>query len=157
MCLSLLLLEQSALEHCAFVSVVSCSLCVFLAVFVLVCTEILSQRWRHLLGLIVWATHLTMGYTFIFSGPTVVPWDQVRSRASFFLPFPSPVSVLISKNKSFDEVRAKTGGISFLGASVPLHHFYRVHHAAVPVGVCCGVECHFFSFPHHRPHSAAHC
>lgn len=88
MCLSLLLLEQSALEHCAFVSVVSCSLCVFLAVFVLVCTEILSQRWRHLLGLIVWATHLTMGYTFIFSGPTVVPWDQVRSRASFFCRFP---------------------------------------------------------------------
>uniref|UniRef100_A0A674ML80 Adenylate cyclase type 7 n=1 Tax=Takifugu rubripes TaxID=31033 RepID=A0A674ML80_TAKRU len=77
MCLSLLLLEQSALEHCAFVSVVSCSLCVFLAVFVLVCTEILSQRWRTLLGLIIWATHLTMGYTFIFSGPIVVPWDQV--------------------------------------------------------------------------------
>uniref|UniRef100_A0A674NI15 Adenylate cyclase type 7 n=1 Tax=Takifugu rubripes TaxID=31033 RepID=A0A674NI15_TAKRU len=67
MCLSLLLLEQSALEHCAFVSVVSCSLCVFLAVFVLVCTEILSQRWRTLLGLIIWATHLTMGYTFIFT------------------------------------------------------------------------------------------
>lgn len=86
MCLSLLLLEQSALEHCAFVSVVSCSLCVFLAVFVLVCTEILSQRWRTLLGLIIWATHLTMGYTFIFSGPIVVPWDQVKSfsRAEYF-------------------------------------------------------------------------
>ncbi|TNM90708.1 hypothetical protein fugu_002997 [Takifugu bimaculatus] len=70
-------LQLSALEHCAFVSVVSCSLCVFLAVFVLVCTEILSQRWRTLLGLIIWATHLTMGYTFIFSGPIVVPWDQV--------------------------------------------------------------------------------
>uniref|UniRef100_A0A8C4IMR3 Adenylate cyclase type 7 n=1 Tax=Dicentrarchus labrax TaxID=13489 RepID=A0A8C4IMR3_DICLA len=52
--LSPLPLEQSAVKHCAFVSVVSGSLCVFLAVFVLVCTEMLSQRWRHLLGLIVW-------------------------------------------------------------------------------------------------------
>lgn len=74
-----LLLEQSALEHCAFVSVVSSSLCVFLAVFVLVCTEMLSQRWRRLLGLIIWATHLTMGYTFIFSSPIILPWDQVTS------------------------------------------------------------------------------
>ncbi|CAK6958823.1 adenylate cyclase type 7 [Scomber scombrus] len=70
-------LQLSAEKHCAFVSVVSCSLCVFLAVFVLVCTEMLSQRWRRLLGLIVWATHLTMGYTFIFSGPIILPWDQV--------------------------------------------------------------------------------
>lgn len=73
------LLEQSAAHHCAFVGVVSSSLCVFLAVFVLVCTEMLSQRWRRLLGLIVWATHLIMGYTFIFSGPIVVPWDQVTT------------------------------------------------------------------------------
>uniref|UniRef100_A0A7N6A5M0 Adenylate cyclase type 7 n=1 Tax=Anabas testudineus TaxID=64144 RepID=A0A7N6A5M0_ANATE len=72
-----LLLEQSAKEHCAFVIVVSGSLCVFLAVFVLVCTEILSQRWRRLLGLIVWATHLTMGFTFIFCAPIILPWDQV--------------------------------------------------------------------------------
>uniref|UniRef100_A0A8C8FDJ5 Adenylate cyclase type 7 n=1 Tax=Oncorhynchus tshawytscha TaxID=74940 RepID=A0A8C8FDJ5_ONCTS len=70
-------LFQSAEEHCAFVSVVSCSLCVFLAVFVLVCTETLTQRWRRLLGLVVWATHLTMGFTFIFSGPLILPWDQV--------------------------------------------------------------------------------
>nr|XP_046269996.1 adenylate cyclase type 7 isoform X2 [Scatophagus argus] len=70
-------LHLSALEHCAFVSVVSSSLCVFLAVFVLVCTEMLSQRWRRLLGLIIWATHLAMGHTFIFSGPIIVPWDQV--------------------------------------------------------------------------------
>lgn len=75
------LLEQEAAEHCAFVGVVSTSLCVFLAVFVLVCTEMLSQRWRLLLGLIVWATHLTMGFTFIFSGPLVVPWDQVTAAA----------------------------------------------------------------------------
>ncbi|XP_075934180.1 adenylate cyclase type 7 [Anarhichas minor] len=70
-------LQLSATDHCAFVSVVSGSLCVFLAVFVLVCTEMLSQRWRRLLGLIVWATHLTMGYTFIFSSPIILPWDQV--------------------------------------------------------------------------------
>uniref|UniRef100_UPI0037E94EA5 adenylate cyclase type 7 isoform X3 n=1 Tax=Semicossyphus pulcher TaxID=241346 RepID=UPI0037E94EA5 len=69
-------LGLSAEKHCAFVSVVSCSLCVFLAVFVLVCTD-LSQRWRRLLGLIVWATHLTMAYTFIFSGPIILAWDQV--------------------------------------------------------------------------------
>ncbi|XP_075869897.1 adenylate cyclase type 7 isoform X2 [Nelusetta ayraudi] len=70
-------LKLEAAEHCAFLGVVSTGLCVFLAVFVLVCTEMLSQRWRLLLGLIVWATHLTMGFTFIFSGPLVVPWDQV--------------------------------------------------------------------------------
>lgn len=64
-------------------AVVAGSLCVFLAVFVLVCTEMLSQRWRRLLGLVVWATHLTMGYTFIFSGPIILPWDQVPPRASF--------------------------------------------------------------------------
>ncbi|XP_056269038.1 adenylate cyclase type 7 [Pseudoliparis swirei] len=70
-------LRLSAQEHGAFVAVVAGSLCVFLAVFVLVCTEMLSQRWRRLLGLVVWATHLTMGYTFIFSGPIILPWDQV--------------------------------------------------------------------------------
>uniref|UniRef100_A0A8C5DYB6 Adenylate cyclase type 7 n=1 Tax=Gouania willdenowi TaxID=441366 RepID=A0A8C5DYB6_GOUWI len=68
---------ESPEEHCAFVSVVSGSLCVFLAVFVLVCTDMLSQRWRRLLGVIVWATHLTLGYTFIFNSPIILPWDQV--------------------------------------------------------------------------------
>ncbi|XP_022052690.1 adenylate cyclase type 7 isoform X2 [Acanthochromis polyacanthus] len=70
-------LGLSAEHHCAFVSVVSGSLFVFLAVFVLVCTEMLSQRWRRLLGLIVWATHLTLGFTFIFNSPIILPWDQV--------------------------------------------------------------------------------
>ncbi|XP_040895897.1 adenylate cyclase type 7 isoform X2 [Toxotes jaculatrix] len=70
-------LRLSAKEHCVFVGVVSGSLCVFLAVFVLVFTEVVPQRWRLLLGLIVWATHLTMGYTFIFKGPIILPWDQV--------------------------------------------------------------------------------
>uniref|UniRef100_A0A3B3ZWN0 adenylate cyclase n=1 Tax=Periophthalmus magnuspinnatus TaxID=409849 RepID=A0A3B3ZWN0_9GOBI len=80
-CASLLILffalGLSAEEHCAFVSVVSSSLCVFLAVFVCVCTDVLSQRWRRLLGLVIWATHLSMGFTFIFSGPIFLPWDQV--------------------------------------------------------------------------------
>uniref|UniRef100_A0A7N8XNI0 Adenylate cyclase type 7 n=1 Tax=Mastacembelus armatus TaxID=205130 RepID=A0A7N8XNI0_9TELE len=76
-CGILLILFFSAAEHCAFVSVVSGSLCVFLAVFGLVCTEMLSQRWRRLLGLVVWATHLTMGFTFIFCSPVILPWDQV--------------------------------------------------------------------------------
>ncbi|XP_031425035.1 adenylate cyclase type 7 isoform X2 [Clupea harengus] len=70
-------LSLSAEKHKAFVSVVSCGLCVFLAVFVLVCTEVVSQRWRRLLGLLVWATHLTMGFTFVFSGEHIWPWDQV--------------------------------------------------------------------------------
>uniref|UniRef100_A0A9J8ATT0 Adenylate cyclase type 7 n=1 Tax=Cyprinus carpio carpio TaxID=630221 RepID=A0A9J8ATT0_CYPCA len=66
--------------HGVFVGVVGGALCLFLAVFILVCTETLSQRWRTLLGLTVWATHLTMGFTFIFSTETempIQPWDQV--------------------------------------------------------------------------------
>uniref|UniRef100_A0AAV2LSQ2 adenylate cyclase n=1 Tax=Knipowitschia caucasica TaxID=637954 RepID=A0AAV2LSQ2_KNICA len=80
-CASLLILffslGLSAEEHCAFVSVVSSSLLVFLAVFVFVCTDLLSQRWRRFLGLLIWTTHLSMGFTFIFSGPILLPWDQV--------------------------------------------------------------------------------
>uniref|UniRef100_A0A8C6SYU2 adenylate cyclase n=1 Tax=Neogobius melanostomus TaxID=47308 RepID=A0A8C6SYU2_9GOBI len=78
-CLALLLFYPFVFseKHSAFVSVVSASLFVFLAVFVLVCTDMLSQRWRRLLGLVIWATHLSMGYTFIFSGPIFLPWDQV--------------------------------------------------------------------------------
>uniref|UniRef100_A0A8C7ZXK3 Adenylate cyclase type 7 n=1 Tax=Oryzias sinensis TaxID=183150 RepID=A0A8C7ZXK3_9TELE len=74
LCICLILVAG---RHCAFVGVVSGSLSVFLVVFVLVCTELLSQRWRLLLGLVVWATHLILGYTFMFSSPIVMPWDQV--------------------------------------------------------------------------------
>ncbi|CAL8243312.1 unnamed protein product [Lota lota] len=70
-------LQLNVYKHCAFVMVVSFSLGVFVAVFFLVCRDALSQRWRRLLGLVVWATHLVMAYTFIFCGPLVVPWDQV--------------------------------------------------------------------------------
>uniref|UniRef100_A0A3Q2G4E7 Adenylate cyclase type 7 n=1 Tax=Cyprinodon variegatus TaxID=28743 RepID=A0A3Q2G4E7_CYPVA len=67
-----------------FVSVVGSSLFVFVVVFLLVCTEILSQRWRVWLGLVIWITHLTLGYTFIFSYD-VLPWDQLVSNAVVFL------------------------------------------------------------------------
>uniref|UniRef100_A0A671LXE4 adenylate cyclase n=1 Tax=Sinocyclocheilus anshuiensis TaxID=1608454 RepID=A0A671LXE4_9TELE len=80
-CVTLLVLFFSLkLVHGVFVGVVGGALCLFLAVFILICTETLSQRWRTLLGLAVWATHLTMGFTFIFSAETEIPiqpWDQV--------------------------------------------------------------------------------
>uniref|UniRef100_A0A8C5D7I2 Adenylate cyclase type 7 n=1 Tax=Gadus morhua TaxID=8049 RepID=A0A8C5D7I2_GADMO len=69
--------RRPANKHSAFVAVVSLSLGVFVAVFFLVCTDTLTQRWRRLLGLAVWATHLVMAYTFIFCGPLILPWDQV--------------------------------------------------------------------------------
>uniref|UniRef100_A0A8C2F1Z8 adenylate cyclase n=1 Tax=Cyprinus carpio TaxID=7962 RepID=A0A8C2F1Z8_CYPCA len=74
------IMHSSRYVHGVFVGVVGGALCLFLAVFILVCTETLSQRWRTLLGLAVWATHLTMGFTFIFgtaSGIPIQPWDQV--------------------------------------------------------------------------------
>ncbi|CAM4525215.1 unnamed protein product [Leuciscus chuanchicus] len=83
-CVTLLVLFFSlglnAQAHGVFVGVVGGALCLFLAVFILVCTDTLSQRWRTLLGLAVWATHLTMGFTFIFSTENIKeiqPWDQV--------------------------------------------------------------------------------
>uniref|UniRef100_A0A8C9WIZ9 Adenylate cyclase type 7 n=1 Tax=Scleropages formosus TaxID=113540 RepID=A0A8C9WIZ9_SCLFO len=68
----------NASNHSGFVSAGACGLCVFLAVFVLVCTESLSQRWRRLLGMVVWATLLIMGFTFIFSSNLIRAWDQVQ-------------------------------------------------------------------------------
>ncbi|XP_048040965.1 adenylate cyclase type 7 isoform X1 [Megalobrama amblycephala] len=70
-------LKLDAHGHGVFVGVVGGALCLFLAVFILVCTETLSQRWRTLLGLSVWATHLTMGFAFIFGIGKIQPWDQV--------------------------------------------------------------------------------
>ncbi|KAK3510295.1 hypothetical protein QTP70_033738 [Hemibagrus guttatus] len=72
-------LYKDVQNHVAFVTVVSGALFVFLAVFVLVCAEALNQKWTMLLGLVVWATHLTMGFTFIYCTSTkfIVPWDQV--------------------------------------------------------------------------------
>ncbi|XP_007552209.1 adenylate cyclase type 7 isoform X1 [Poecilia formosa] len=64
-------------EHRAFVSVVGTSLCVFVIVLILVCTELFSQRMRFLLGVVIWATHLILGFAFIFSKAVILPWDQV--------------------------------------------------------------------------------
>ncbi|KAM4744530.1 adenylate cyclase type 7 isoform 2-T3 [Anableps anableps] len=101
-------------DHPAFVGVVSSSLCVFLVVLLLVCTEVLSQRWRFWLGLVIWVTHLTLGYTFIFSDPIIFPWDQVP----FFLfiiftvytmlPFQLWHAVLLSVITSLSHIMALT-------------------------------------------------
>ncbi|KAJ0001999.1 hypothetical protein NQD34_001795 [Periophthalmus magnuspinnatus] len=128
-CASLLILffalGLSAEEHCAFVSVVSSSLCVFLAVFVCVCTDVLSQRWRRLLGLVIWATHLSMGFTFIFSGPIFLPWDQVP----FFLfiiftvytmlPFQLWHAVLLSIASSVSHILVVTLRLTVYGNEAP--------------------------------------
>lgn len=112
-------LRLGAKEHYVFVSVVSASLCVFLAVLVLVCTDVLTQRWRRLLGLIVWATHLTLGYTFIFSGPIVLPWDQVPLflfiifSVYTMLPFQLKDAVVLSVISSLSHILAITIHLTF--------------------------------------------
>ncbi|KAJ8407839.1 hypothetical protein AAFF_G00268830 [Aldrovandia affinis] len=103
-------LNLKAENHRAFVSVVSCGLFVFLTVFVLVCTESLFQRWMRLLGVVVWATLITMGFTFIFSGKVIQAWDQVP----FFLfiiftvftmlPFQLRYAVLLSVISSLSHI-----------------------------------------------------
>ncbi|XP_035273805.1 adenylate cyclase type 2-like isoform X1 [Anguilla anguilla] len=113
-CASLLILffslRLSAVHHSAFVSVVSCGLGVFLALFMLVCTEALSQRWMVVLGVVVWTTLITMGFTFIFSGDVIRAWDQVP----FFLfiiftvytmmPFQMCYAVLLSVISSLSHI-----------------------------------------------------
>ncbi|KAL2088377.1 hypothetical protein ACEWY4_015276 [Coilia grayii] len=121
-------LRLSAQEHKAFVSVVSCGLCVFLAVFVLVCTEVLSQRWRRLLGLLVWATHLSLGFTFIFSSSRIWPWDQVP----FFLfiiftvytmlPFQMAYAVILSVISSVSHIIVVSLRLTVFNTSNPCPH-----------------------------------
>ncbi|XP_018605232.1 adenylate cyclase type 2-like isoform X2 [Scleropages formosus] len=105
-------LGLNASNHSGFVSAGACGLCVFLAVFVLVCTESLSQRWRRLLGMVVWATLLIMGFTFIFSSNLIRAWDQVP----FFLfiiftvytmmPFEMHYAILLSILSSLSHIMA---------------------------------------------------
>ncbi|KAL4642212.1 adenylate cyclase type 2-like isoform X1 [Arapaima gigas] len=105
-------LRLNASDHSGFVSATTCGLCVFLAVFVLVCTESLSQRWRRLLGIVVWGTLLIMGFTFIFSSHVIRAWDQVP----FFLfiiftvytmmPFEMRSAVLLSVFSSLSHIIA---------------------------------------------------
>ncbi|XP_019722308.1 adenylate cyclase type 7 isoform X3 [Hippocampus comes] len=137
-------LGLSAQEHCAFVSVTSGGLCVFLAVFVLVCTEMLSQRWRRPLGLLVWAAHLAMGFTFIFSGPVVLPWDQVP----FFLfiiftvytmlPFPWWYAVALSTLSSLSHIVALTLRLTVY-SDVPTPHLANQLLSNVVVFLCGSV------------------
>uniref|UniRef100_A0A8C9W7R2 Adenylate cyclase type 7 n=1 Tax=Scleropages formosus TaxID=113540 RepID=A0A8C9W7R2_SCLFO len=108
------ILLQNAKEHSAFVAVVSCGLCVFLTVFVLVCSESLSQRWMKPLGVVVWATLTAMGFTFTFSRTVICPWDQVPF--FFFiifvvytmLPFRMLYAVMLSIISSLSHVTALT-------------------------------------------------
>ncbi|XP_061100666.1 adenylate cyclase type 2-like isoform X2 [Conger conger] len=113
-CASLLILffslQLSAVDHSVFVGVVSCGLGVLLALFMLLCTEWLSWRWMVVLGVVVWATLITMGFTFIFSGDVICAWDQVP----FFLfiiftvytmmPFQMSYAVLLSIVSSLSHV-----------------------------------------------------
>uniref|UniRef100_A0A8D0CJJ5 Adenylate cyclase type 7 n=1 Tax=Scleropages formosus TaxID=113540 RepID=A0A8D0CJJ5_SCLFO len=111
-CAVLIVLFFNASNHSGFVSAGACGLCVFLAVFVLVCTESLSQRWRRLLGMVVWATLLIMGFTFIFSSNLIRAWDQVP----FFLfiiftvytmmPFEMHYAILLSILSSLSHIMA---------------------------------------------------
>uniref|UniRef100_A0A146P4C2 Adenylate cyclase type 7 n=1 Tax=Fundulus heteroclitus TaxID=8078 RepID=A0A146P4C2_FUNHE len=143
--------KLSAQDHRAFVSVVSCSLCVFLAVFLLVCTEILSQRWRLWLGLVIWVTHLTLGYTFIFSGSIILPWDQVP----FFLfiiftvytmlPFQLWHAMVLSVITSLSHILALTVYFATGTSNTPKAIAYQLLSNAVVFLCGCGVGA-FYKF-----------
>ncbi|KAG7468341.1 hypothetical protein MATL_G00141880 [Megalops atlanticus] len=72
-------LQDNATKYSALVGVVSCGLCVFLALYVVVRTQSLSGQWMRALGMAVWSMLITMAFTFIFSGDSEVffPWNQV--------------------------------------------------------------------------------
>ncbi|XP_036400149.1 adenylate cyclase type 2-like [Megalops cyprinoides] len=71
-----MIIAKTEVKYSALVGVVSCGLCVFLALFVVVCTQSLSEQWMTALGVVVWSMLITMGFTFIFSGE-FFPWNQV--------------------------------------------------------------------------------
>uniref|UniRef100_A0AAY4F0B3 Adenylate cyclase type 7 n=1 Tax=Denticeps clupeoides TaxID=299321 RepID=A0AAY4F0B3_9TELE len=120
----LILFFSLKLDHKVFVSVVSCGLCVFLAVFVLVCTDTLSQRWRRLLGLVVWATHITMGFSFIFCGERIWPWDQVP----FFLFIIFTVYTMLPFQMSYAVVLSVVSSLShIIVLSIHLTVFSQSH------------------------------
>ncbi|KAI4901805.1 hypothetical protein NFI96_017636 [Prochilodus magdalenae] len=105
-------------SHAVFVGVVSGALFVFLAVFVLVCAEAFTQRWTMLLGLVVWATHLTMGFTFIYGAKLVQPWDQVP----FFLFIIITVFTLLPFQMSYAVILSIASSVShIIVLSVRLH------------------------------------
>uniref|UniRef100_A0AAY4EY98 Adenylate cyclase type 7 n=1 Tax=Denticeps clupeoides TaxID=299321 RepID=A0AAY4EY98_9TELE len=123
-CVCVCLFLKNAKDHKVFVSVVSCGLCVFLAVFVLVCTDTLSQRWRRLLGLVVWATHITMGFSFIFCGERIWPWDQVP----FFLFIIFTVYTMLPFQMSYAVVLSVVSSLShIIVLSIHLTVFSQSH------------------------------
>ncbi|XP_043101381.1 adenylate cyclase type 7 isoform X3 [Puntigrus tetrazona] len=143
-------LQLDAKIHGVFVGVVGVALCFFLAVFILMCTETLSQRWRTLLGLAVWATHLTMGFTFIFSTESEIPiqpWDQVP----FFLfiiitvytmlPFQLGYAVILSIISSLSHIIVLTVylTVGVLPPSLTNHHITNQLLSNAVVFVCGGI------------------
>uniref|UniRef100_A0AAR2ITU6 Adenylate cyclase type 7 n=1 Tax=Pygocentrus nattereri TaxID=42514 RepID=A0AAR2ITU6_PYGNA len=137
--------------HVTFVGVVSAALCVFLAVFLLVCAEAFTQRWTMLLGLVVWATHLSMGFTFIYSTELIQPWDQVP----FFLfiiitvftllPFRMCYAVILSIVSSVSHIIVLSVHISMVKAQ-PRPYLISQLFSNVVVFLCGGAVGAFHKF-----------
>ncbi|XP_076855839.1 LOW QUALITY PROTEIN: adenylate cyclase type 7 [Brachyhypopomus gauderio] len=144
-------LKLNVHEHVLFVGVVSGALCVFVAVFVLVCAEAFSQRWTTLLGVVVWATHLTMGFTFIYSQNVIQPWDQVP----FFLfiiitvftllPFHMCYAIVLSVLSSLSHLIALALHFTLVKPASD-HHLISQLMSNVVVFVCGGVVGAFHKF-----------
>uniref|UniRef100_A0AAR2KWK5 Adenylate cyclase type 7 n=1 Tax=Pygocentrus nattereri TaxID=42514 RepID=A0AAR2KWK5_PYGNA len=144
-------LQLSVHGHVTFVGVVSAALCVFLAVFLLVCAEAFTQRWTMLLGLVVWATHLSMGFTFIYSTELIQPWDQVP----FFLfiiitvftllPFRMCYAVILSIVSSVSHIIVLSVHISMVKAQ-PRPYLISQLFSNVVVFLCGGAVGAFHKF-----------
>uniref|UniRef100_A0A8B9HJK9 Adenylate cyclase type 7 n=1 Tax=Astyanax mexicanus TaxID=7994 RepID=A0A8B9HJK9_ASTMX len=119
---------QNVHEHAAFVGVVSGALFVFLAVFILVCAEAFTQRWTTLLGLVVWATHLTMGFTFIYSTNLnlIQPWDQVP----FFLFIIITVFTLLPFQMCYAVILSILSSLSHIIVLSVHFSLYKNHHSS---------------------------
>ncbi|XP_022522841.2 adenylate cyclase type 7 isoform X1 [Astyanax mexicanus] len=121
-------LQLNVHEHAAFVGVVSGALFVFLAVFILVCAEAFTQRWTTLLGLVVWATHLTMGFTFIYSTNLnlIQPWDQVP----FFLFIIITVFTLLPFQMCYAVILSILSSLSHIIVLSVHFSLYKNHHSS---------------------------
>uniref|UniRef100_A0A8B9HND5 Adenylate cyclase type 7 n=1 Tax=Astyanax mexicanus TaxID=7994 RepID=A0A8B9HND5_ASTMX len=108
--------------------VVSGALFVFLAVFILVCAEAFTQRWTTLLGLVVWATHLTMGFTFIYSTNLnlIQPWDQVP----FFLFIIITVFTLLPFQMCYAVILSILSSLSHIIVLSVHFSLYKNHHSS---------------------------
>uniref|UniRef100_A0A8B9JAT3 Adenylate cyclase type 7 n=1 Tax=Astyanax mexicanus TaxID=7994 RepID=A0A8B9JAT3_ASTMX len=101
---------------------------VFLAVFILVCAEAFTQRWTTLLGLVVWATHLTMGFTFIYSTNLnlIQPWDQVP----FFLFIIITVFTLLPFQMCYAVILSILSSLSHIIVLSVHFSLYKNHHSS---------------------------